>query len=89
MGSRNSPCWTGRKCGKLAVNAAWPTDSRSKQQNVLQITDECRCAAYGGLPCGTCLRSLAGPLRAPARSLRHVGTHFTLSESVLPVRYRL
>jgi hypothetical protein len=34
----------------------------------------------GGLPFGPCLRPVAGPLRAPARSLRHVGTHVTLSE---------
>jgi hypothetical protein len=58
---------------------ARPDSRLSRRRTERPITDECRCAACGGLPFGTCLRSLAGPLRAPARSLRHVGAHFTLA----------
>src|SRR5690606_7965696 len=52
--------------------------ARVNGRNQRPITDACRCAACGGLPFGTCLRSGAGSLRSPASSLRHVGNRITL-----------
>jgi hypothetical protein len=57
-----------------------PGARASRRRTERPITDECRCAACGGLPFGTCLRSAPAATR-PALSLRHVGTHFTLDAS--------
>jgi hypothetical protein len=51
-----------------------------RRQNSRPITDKCRCAAFGGLPSGTCLRSGAGSLTLTGSSLRHVGNRISLSE---------
>jgi CubicO group peptidase (beta-lactamase class C family) len=57
LGGRN---WT--IYSAIALRLTTERSARAGERSKRPITDKCRCAAFGGLPFGTCLRSGAGPL---------------------------